>query len=79
MTALTTRLLIITTRNDEALVGLGAEEPCVDVLSSSDAPKLKTLAEWERHKNSDKLPAEAAEVAKAMRFLPLAPAIIEVR
>jgi hypothetical protein len=36
--------LLITTRNNEVLVGLGAEEHRVEVLPSSDAVKM--LAEW---------------------------------
>jgi hypothetical protein len=66
--------LIITTRNQEVLVGLGAEEHRVDVLSSSDA--LKMLAEWVGEKSPDKLPAEAAEVAKECGYLPLALAMV---
>jgi hypothetical protein len=66
--------LIIITRNQEVLVGLGAEEHRVDVLSSSDA--LKMLAEWVGEKSPDKLPAEAAEVAKECGYLPLALAMI---
>src|SRR5208283_4132018 len=54
--------LLITTRNNEVLVGLGAEEHRVDVLSPSDA--LKMLAEWVGEKSPDKLPSEAAQVAK---------------
>jgi hypothetical protein len=60
--------LIITTRNQEVLVGLGAEEHRVDVLSSRDA--LKMLAEWVGEKSPDKLPPEAAEVAKECGYLP---------
>ena len=66
--------LLITTRNNEVLVGLGAEEHRVDVLSPSDA--LKMLAEWVGEKNPDKLPPEAAEVAKECGYLPLALAMI---
>ncbi len=66
--------LLITTRNQEVLVGLGAEEHRVDALSPSDA--LKMLAEWVGEKNPDKLPAEAAEVAKECGYLPLALAMI---
>ena len=44
------------------LVGLGAEEHRVNVLSRSDP--LKMLAEWVGEKSKDKLAAEAAEVAK---------------
>jgi NB-ARC domain/TIR domain/WD domain, G-beta repeat/APAF-1 helical domain len=73
VTALPARLLI-TTRNNEVLVGLGAEEHRVDVLSPSDA--LTMLAEWVGEKSPDKLPAEAAEVAKECGYLPLALAMI---
>ena len=66
--------LLITTRNNEVLVGLGAEEHRVDVLSPSDA--LKMLAEWVGEKSPDKLPPEAAEVAKECGYLPLALAMI---
>jgi hypothetical protein len=63
--------LIITTRNQEVLVGSGAEEHRVNVLSSSDA--LKMLTEWVGEKSPDKLPPEAAEVAnhKGKNLLPL--------
>jgi hypothetical protein len=66
--------LLITTRNNEVLVGLGAEEHRVDVLSPSNA--LKMLAEWVGEKSRDKLPPEAAEVAKECGYLPLALAMI---
>src|SRR5271165_6531873 len=66
--------LLITTRNNEVLVGLGAEEHRVDVLSPSDA--LKMLAEWVGEKSPDKLPSEAAQVAKECGYLPLALAMI---
>jgi WD40 repeat protein len=73
MTAPPSRLLI-TTRNNEVLVGLGAEEHRVDVLLQDDA--LKMLAEWVGEKSPDKLPPEAAEVAKECGYLPLALAMI---
>src|SRR5271165_4391830 len=66
--------LLITTRNNEVLVGLGAEEHRVHVLSPSDA--LKMLAEWVGQKSPGKLPAEAVEVAKECGYLPLALAMI---
>jgi WD40 repeat protein len=66
--------LLITTRNNQVLVGLGAEEHRVDVLSPSDA--LMMLAEWVGQKSPDKLPLEAAEVAKECGYLPLALAMI---
>jgi len=67
--------LLITTRNNEVLVGLGAEEHRVHVLSPSDA--LKMLAEWVGQKSPGKLPAEAVEVAKECGYLPLALAMID--
>jgi hypothetical protein len=66
--------LLITTRNNEVLVGLGAEQHHLDVLLPSDA--LKMLAEWVGEKSPDKLPPEAAEVAKECGYLPLALAMI---
>jgi NB-ARC domain-containing protein/WD40 domain-containing protein/apoptotic protease-activating factor 1-like protein len=66
--------LLMTTRNNEVLVGLGAEEHRVDVLLPDDA--LKMLAEWVGQKSPDKLPPEAAEVAKECGYLPLALAMI---
>jgi hypothetical protein len=65
--------LLITTRNNEVLVGLGAEEHRVDVLWPSDA--LKMLAEWVGEKSPAKLPLEAAEVARKCGYLPLAVAL----
>jgi hypothetical protein len=53
---------IIITRNAEVLIGLAAEEYRVDVLSPHDA--LKVLAQWVGQKTLDKLPPEAAEVAR---------------
>ena len=69
-----TARLLITTRNNEMLVGLGAEEHRVEVLSLNDA--LKMLAEWVGQKSVDKLPPEATEVAKECGYLPLALAMI---
>jgi hypothetical protein len=46
----------------------------VDVLSPSDA--LKMLAEWVGEQSPDRLPVEAAEVAKECGYLPLALAMI---
>jgi WD40 repeat protein len=66
--------LLITTRNNEVLVGLGAEDHRVDVLSTSDA--LKMLTEWAGEKSSDELPPEAAEIARECGYLPLALAMI---
>ena len=64
---------LITTRNDEVLVGVGAEHH-VDVLLLSDA--LKMLAGWAGEKDPDKLPPEASEVAKECGCLPLALAMV---
>src|SRR5271165_1125775 len=66
--------LLITTRYNEVLVGLGAVEHCVDVLPPSEA--LEMLAEWAGQKDANNLPSEAAEVAKECGYLPLALAII---
>ncbi len=66
--------LLLSTRNSEVLVGLGAEEQRIDVLSANDA--LKMLAEWVGEKSPDKLPPEAAEVARECGYLPLALAMI---
>jgi NB-ARC domain len=49
--------LLITTRNREVLVGLGAEEHWVDALSPSDA--LRVLAEWTGEKRPDRLALRA--------------------
>jgi WD40 repeat protein len=65
---------LITTRNAEVLVGVGAEEHRVDVLPLSES--LKMLAQWVGEKSPDKLPVEAAEVAKECGCLPLALAMI---
>ena len=62
--------LIITTRNQEVLVGLGAEEHRVDLLSPAQAHQM--LANCTGNENPDRLPAEAAEVAKECGYLPLA-------
>jgi NB-ARC domain/TIR domain len=66
--------LLITTRNNEVLVGLGAEEHRLDVLLPDDA--LKMLTGWVGQKSADTLPPEAAEVAKECGYLPLALAMI---
>jgi WD40 repeat protein len=68
VTAPPTRLLV-TTRNNDVLVGIGAEEHRIGVLSPSDA--LKMLSEWVG-KKPDNLPAEAAEVARECGYLPVA-------
>jgi WD40 repeat protein len=66
--------LLITTRNREVCVGLGAEKHCLGVLSSVQA--LQMLAECMGEKSPDKLPPEAAQVAKECGYLPLALAMI---
>ena len=65
---------LITTRNNDVLVDLGAEEHRLDLLSSSDA--LKMLADWVGQKMTAELPTEAAEVARECGYLPLALAMI---
>jgi hypothetical protein len=66
--------LLITTRNQEVLVGLGAEEHRIDLLSPTQAHQM--LAKWTGNENPDRMPAEAAEVAKECGYLPLALAMI---
>ena len=66
--------LLITTRNNEVLVGLGAEEHRVGVLSLPDARRI--LAGWVGEENLENLPLEATEVAKECGYLPLALAMI---
>jgi hypothetical protein len=66
--------LLITTRNNEILVGIGGEGHRVGVLSPADV--LRMLANWAGEKNSDQLPPEAAEVARECGYLPLALAMI---
>jgi WD40 repeat protein len=63
--------LLITTRNNAVLVGLGAGGHRVDVLSPSDA--LSMLTGW---LGTMSPPPEAAEVAKECGYLPLALAMI---
>jgi hypothetical protein len=66
--------LLITTRNQEVLVGLGAEEHRVGVLSLDNA--LKMLAAWVGEQSPAKLPPEASEAARECGYLPLALAMI---
>jgi WD40 repeat protein len=66
--------LLVTTRNQEVLVALGAEEHRVGLLSPSDA--LKMLTEWVGEKSPDQLPLEATQVAEECGYLPLALAMI---
>ena len=65
---------LITTRNRDVLVGLGAEEHCINVLSPTAA--LLMLAGWAGEKSVDMLPPIAAEVAEECGYLPLALAMI---
>ena len=66
--------LLVTTRKREVLVGLVAQEFCVDVLSLPEA--LRMLADWARVKEPALLPLQATEVAQACGRLPLALAMI---
>src|SRR5208282_4117989 len=66
--------LLITTRNQEVLVGLGAEEHRVDLLSPAQANQM--LATWTGNETPNRLPAEATEVAKECGYLPLALAMV---
>ena len=65
--------LLITTRDAEILVGLGAEEHRVDVLSPEQA--LILLASWAGLEVRD-LPSFAAEIARECGYLPLALAMV---
>ncbi len=61
--------LLITTRNDDVVTSLGAQEHKVEILSKPEA--LKLLANWCEQK-VDSLPSEAAEVSRECGYLPLA-------
>ncbi|MDY9927970.1 NB-ARC domain-containing protein [Methanosarcina sp.] len=61
--------LLITTRNDDVVTSLGAQEHKIEILSKPEA--LKLLANW-CEQEVDSLPSEAAEVAKECGYLPLA-------
>ena len=61
--------LLITTRNDDVVASLGAQEHKIEVLSKPEA--LKLLANW-CEQEVDSLPSEAAEVARECGYLPLA-------
>ncbi|WP_155395974.1 NB-ARC domain-containing protein [Methanosarcina mazei] len=61
--------LLITTRNDDVVISLGAQEHKIEVLRESDA--LKLLANW-CEQDVDSLPSEAVEVARECGYLPLA-------
>lgn len=65
--------LLVTTRNREILVGLGAEEIQLDVLSPDQSRAL--LADWAEESPED-LPPTADQVAKECGYLPLALAMI---
>jgi hypothetical protein len=66
--------LLLTTRNNEILVGIGAEEHRLHVLSPGDAAKM--LAAWVGVQNPEELPSQAAEVARECGYLPLALSMI---
>ena len=61
--------LLITTRNDDVVTSLGAQEHKIKVLSKPEA--LKLLANW-CEQEVDSLPPEAAGVADECGYLPLA-------
>ena len=66
--------LLVTTRKRDVLVGLGAQEFCVGVLSLPEA--LRMLADWAGVKEAALLPPQATEVAQECGRLPLALAMI---
>lgn len=61
--------MLITTRNDDVVTSLGAQEHKIKVLSKPEA--LKLLANW-CEQEVDSLPPEAAGVADECGYLPLA-------
>ncbi len=65
--------VLITTRNQRVLQGLGAAVHRVDLLSPDES--LKLLAEWAGQERQT-LPPEAAEVAQECGYLPLALALV---
>lgn len=65
--------LLVTTRDAEILVGLGAKEYTVEVLAPEQADML--LADWAGEAVED-LPSVARRVARACGYLPLALAMI---
>jgi WD40 repeat protein len=65
--------LLLTTRDADLLVGLGAAEHRVEVLTADQA--LGFLADWAGHQVKD-LPPISAQVAQRCGYLPLALAII---
>ncbi|MBN2024092.1 MAG: SIR2 family protein, partial [Pirellulales bacterium] len=66
--------LLVTTRNREVLVGLEAQEVCIDVLSPDGA--LRMLADWAGESDPARLPAVAVDIVRECGFLPLALAMI---
>jgi hypothetical protein len=66
--------LLVTTRNREVLIALGAGEQRVNVLSPEDARRI--LAVCSGTMTVDQLPHEATEIAKECGYLPLALAMI---
>jgi len=65
--------LLVTTRNGDVLIGLGAREHRIDVLSPRDA--LSLLAAWSGEE-MENLPPEATEIARKCGYLPLALAMV---
>jgi hypothetical protein len=66
--------LLVTTRKQEVLVSIDAQEHPLRVLERPQS--LRLLAEWTVKGEPDKLPPEAAEVAQECGDLPLALAMI---
>jgi WD40 repeat protein len=66
--------LLVTTRKQEVLASLDAQEHPLKVLARPQS--LQLLAEWAAKREADKLPPEAAEVAQECGDLPLALAMI---
>ena len=62
--------ILATTRNQNVLVDLAAEEQSVDLLSTNEA--LRVLAYWVFSNSNRILPPEATEVARECGHLPLA-------
>jgi WD40 repeat protein len=61
--------LLITTRNDDVVTSLGAQEYKIKVISKPES--LKLLANW-CEKDANSLPSEVEEVARECGYLPLA-------
>jgi WD40 repeat protein len=67
-------LILITTRNRDVIVGLGADEHLMAALSPTDA--LQMLATWAGEKEPENVPQVGYLVAKECGYLPLALAMI---